>query len=108
MNEVAVEAGLPRLVYGAIQNKRLIRFRYKDKERIVEPRDYGVQNGVVRLHCWQVGGQSKGRIPGWRLIDVEGIENSEAPARTFPGGREVGSGRHQQGDELFIGVESAK
>ncbi|MGA2389976.1 MAG: hypothetical protein ABSF97_13495 [Candidatus Sulfotelmatobacter sp.] len=49
----------------------------KRNERIVEPHDYGVQNGIVRLFCWQVGGRSGGRVPGWRMIDVAGMQNCE-------------------------------
>ena len=40
---------LHQLLCGAIQNKRLIRCRYKDKEPIVEPHDYGIQKGIARF-----------------------------------------------------------
>ena len=29
-------------IWTAIERKRLLRFRYKDRERIVEPHDYGI------------------------------------------------------------------
>jgi hypothetical protein len=101
---MAVDQELDHLLYAAIENKRLIRFKYKGKERVAEPHDYGVQNGIVRLFCWQVSGKSNGRIPGWRLIDVEGMEGSEMLDRVFDGNREVPSGQHHRWDEIFIRV----
>jgi hypothetical protein len=100
---MVVDLELDRLLRIAIENKQLIRFIYKNNERIAEPHDYGIQNGVVRLFCWQVGGKSSGRIPGWRMIDVEGIENCESLDRHFAGNREV-SGKHHRWDKVFIRV----
>jgi hypothetical protein len=104
MSEVAVDSGLNELLYGAIQKKRLIRFRYKKMERVVEPHDYGIQNGTVRLLSWQVGGQSSGRIPGWRWFDVNTFQACEMLERSFSGNRDA-SGEHHQWDELFIRVD---
>jgi hypothetical protein len=101
--EMAVDQKLDGLLRNAIENKQLIRFVYKSNERIVEPHDYGIQNGIVRLFCWQVGGRSSGRIPGWRMIDVEGMLNSELLDKHFPGNREV-QGKHHRWDEVFIRV----
>ena len=101
MSAVAVDPGLHQLLYAAIQNKQLIRFRYKDKERIVEPHDYGIQKGTARLLSWQVGGQSSSRLPGWRWFDIPGMRDIELLERSFPGNREV-SGKHHQWDEIFI------
>ena len=41
----------------AIEQRRLIRFFYQNKERVIEPHDYGIQNGSFKL-------LSK---PNWRL-----------------------------------------
>jgi hypothetical protein len=101
--EMAVDQKLDGLLRNAIENKQLIRFVYKSNERIVEPHDYGIQNGIVRLFCWQVGGRSSGRIPGWRMIDVGGMLNSELLDKHFPGNREV-QGKHHRWDEVFIRV----
>jgi len=103
---MAVDQQLDQLLRKAIAEKHLLRFSYKASERIAEPHDYGVQNGIVRLLCWQVGGKSKGRIPGWRWVDVDGIENCEMLGRTFGGNREVASGNHHRWDEVFIRVGS--
>ena len=102
---MAVDQQLDLLLRKAIAEKHLLRFSYKGSERIVEPHDYGVQNGIVRLLCWQVGGKSNGRIPGWRLFDVDGVRNCEMLGRTFGGNREIASGNHHRWDEVFIRVE---
>ncbi|HKF06590.1 MAG TPA: WYL domain-containing protein [Candidatus Sulfotelmatobacter sp.] len=107
MNAVAVDSGLHQLLYGAIQNKRLIRFRYKRKERIVEPHDYGIQKGIARLLSWQVGGQSSSRLPGWRWFDVADLQDVEMLENSFAGSREV-SGKHHQWDQIFIRVKPHK
>ena len=99
--EIALD--LDQLLRSAIEHKQLIRFTYKGNERVVEPHDYGIQNGIVRLFCWQVGGKSSNRIPGWRMIDVAGIQNCEMLDKHFAGNREV-SGRHHRWDEVFIRV----
>ena len=100
---VAVDPELHQLVYGAIERKRLIRFRYQNKERIVEPHDYGIQKGIAKLLSWQVGGQSSGSIPGWRWFEVADMQDVEMLSRSFPGNRD-GSGEHHQWDEIFIRV----
>jgi hypothetical protein len=102
--EMAVDQDLDRLIREAIAEKHLVQFGYKGKVRIAEPHDYGVQNGIVRLFCWQVSGRSSNRIPGWRMFDVEGIENCEILGKHFPGNRDV-SGKHHNWDEVFIRVE---
>jgi hypothetical protein len=43
--------------------------RYRNKDRIVEPHDYGEHNGVIKLQTYQVAGSSSGRFPtgaGWK------------------------------------------
>jgi len=103
---MAVDEERDQLLRSAIANRRLLRFKYKGNERIVEPHDYGVQNGIVRLLCWQVGGQSGGRIPGWRLIDVAVMQDYQILDQRFAGNREVASGQHRRWDEVFIRVGS--
>jgi hypothetical protein len=103
MNGVVVDLGLHQLLYSTIQNKRLIRFKYKNKERIVEPHDYGVQKGIQRLLSWQIGGKSSGRIPGWRWFDVSETQDLEVLEKSFAGNREV-AGQHHKWDKIFIRV----
>jgi hypothetical protein len=103
LSEMAVDQKLDQILRGVIENKLLIRFIYKNNERIVEPHDYGINKGVVRLFCWQVGGKSSSRIPGWRMIDVEGMQNCEILEKHFAGNRDV-EGKHHHWDEVFIRV----
>jgi predicted DNA-binding transcriptional regulator YafY len=100
---VLVDLELHQLIYSAIQNKRLIRFGYENKERIVEPHDYGIQKNIARLLSWQLGGQSSGHIPGWRWFDVAKMHDLEILDRSFAGNREASS-KHHQWDEIFIRV----
>ncbi|MFZ1008039.1 MAG: WYL domain-containing protein [Candidatus Sulfotelmatobacter sp.] len=104
LNEMAVDLELDRMLRSAIENKQLIRFTYKSNERIVEPHDYGVQKGIPRLLSWQIGGQSSGRLPGWRWFDVEGLQDCKVLDKHFAGNREVPTGKHHNWDEVFIRV----
>jgi hypothetical protein len=105
---MAVNPELDHLLRTAIENKQLLRFKYKSKERIAEPHDYGIQNGITRLLCWQVGGRSGGRVPGWRLIDVADMKDCEMLDRRFGGNREVPSGKHHRWEKVFIRVKPPK
>jgi hypothetical protein len=80
---------------------------YRNKDRIVEPHDYGVHNGVVKLLGYQVGGSSSGRLPNWRWMETDLISDIHLLNRTFPGGRPTPSGKHHQWDQLFIRVKPA-
>lgn len=101
---MAVDRKLDRLIRDAIANKHLLRFRYKGNERVAEPHDYGIQKRTIRLLCWQVGGRSGGRIPGWRLIDVADMQDCEVLDPSFAGNREVPSGTHHRWEKVFIRV----
>ena len=59
------------LIWAAIEQKRLIRLFYKNRERIVEPHDYGIHNGVVKLFAYQVGGSSSQKLPNWRWMEED-------------------------------------
>lgn len=100
------EPTLDELLRAAIVQRQLIRFRYHDQERIVEPHDYGVHNGVSKLLGYQVGGSSRGRLPNWRWWETALIADLRLLDQTFPGGRPTPSGKHHQWDELFIRVKS--
>jgi predicted DNA-binding transcriptional regulator YafY len=95
------------LLWKAIEEARVIRLRYKNRERIVEPHDYGILNGKVMLLAWQVAGSSSHRLPDWRWMEVDLISDIELLKRTFPGGRPAPSGKHHQWDKVFIRVKPA-
>src|SRR5579872_3623092 len=61
------------LLRSAIRQKRLIQRIYKEKRRIVEPHDYGIHRGVVKLLGFQVGGASSNPLPNWRWMEVNFI-----------------------------------
>jgi len=100
-----MDEALDRLLREAIRTKHLLRFGYKGNERIVEPHDYGVHNGIVRLFCYQVAGKSGSRLPGWRLVDVSEIRDCEILDRRFPGTRQDASSKHREWSEVFIRVD---
>ena len=54
---------LDQLLRTAIEQTRLLRLRYRKKNRVVEPHDYGRHNGVIKLLTWQIGGSSSGPLP---------------------------------------------
>ena len=91
----------------AIEQKRLLQFLYKGRERIVEPHDYGIQNGSIKLLAYQVGGSSGGKLPNWRWMEQDQISEIRLLDRTFPGGRPSESGKHHTWDRLFIRVKPA-
>ena len=80
-------AKVDELLRAAIEQKRLIQLIYKEKPRIVEPHDYGVRNGSVKLLGYQVGGVSSGPLPNWRWMEVNLITDIDLLDRSFPGGR---------------------
>jgi hypothetical protein len=88
----------------AIQQKRLLQLRYRGKERIVEPHDYGVHNGIVKLLSYQIGGVSSQKLPNWRWMEASLISDIQILDQTFPGGRPTASGKHHKWDKLFIRV----
>jgi hypothetical protein len=98
---------IDELLRTAIQQRRLIRLVYRDKPRVVEPHDYGVHNGSVKLLGYQVGGSSSGRLPNWRWMEANLISDADLLNQTFRGGRPGPSGKHHQWDQLFMRVKPA-
>jgi hypothetical protein len=98
-------AKIDQLLRTAIEQKRLIRFNYKDKPRIVEPHDYGVHKGLIKLFGFQVAGLSSEPLPNWRWALVDAISDLALLDRTFPGRRPSTSGKHHRWDQIFIRVE---
>jgi hypothetical protein len=96
---------LDTLIRIAIKQKRLVELVYGNKPRILEPHDYGVHKGSVKLLGYQVGGSSSGPLPNWRWMEVNSISDIHLLDRTFPGGRPSPSGKHHQWDQLFLRVK---
>jgi hypothetical protein len=105
---MAAAAKIDELLRAAIEQKRLIQLVYREKQRIVEPHDYGIHNGSVKLLGYQVGGASSGRLPNWRLMEVKLILDVRLLNRNFPGGRPGPTGKHHEWDQLFLRVKSSE
>jgi hypothetical protein len=101
------ELNVDSLLSMAIGQRRLLRLRYKNRVRIVEPHDYGIHNGVPKLLGYQVGGSSSQRLPNWRWMETALISDVQVLSQTFQGGRPTPSGKHHSWDKLFIRVEPA-
>lgn len=93
------------LIRTAIEQARMIRLVYHDKERIVEPHDHGVLNGSVQLLAHQVAGASSRPLPNWLLMKTNDVTDLELLDQTFPGGRPTSTGNHIRWDKLFIRVK---
>src|SRR5580704_7106374 len=102
------DAELDQLLRTAIEQTRLLRLRYRNKDRIVEPHDYGQHNGVIKLLAYQVGGASSGPLPNWRWMETDLITDAELLNQKFPGGRGAASGKHHRWDKLFLRVKPAE
>ena len=92
------------LLRAAILQKRLIELVYEEKLRIVEPHDYGIHRGSVKLLGYQVGGSSSGPLPNWRWMKVNLISGVRLLNRTFRGRRPSTAGKHHEWDQLFLRV----
>src|ERR1700761_4935248 len=91
----------------AIEQTRLLRLRYRNKDRIVEPHDYGEHNSAIKLLTYQVGGSSSGPLPNWPWMETKLISDAQLLDQTFPGGRPAESGKHHKWDKLFLRVKPA-
>ena len=98
---------LDKAIRAAIEQRRLVELVYGNKRRILEPHDYGIHNGSVKLLGYQVGGSSSGRLPNWRWLEVMSITGLQLLDRRFAGGRPSPSGKHHQWDQLFLRVKPA-
>jgi hypothetical protein len=94
-------------IWTAIEQTRMLRLVYHDKERVLEPHDHGVLNGSVQLLGYQTAGKSSRRLPNWLLLKAGDIIGLELLDQTFPGGRPTATGNHIKWDKLFIRVRSA-
>jgi hypothetical protein len=91
----------------AIEHRRMIRLRYHQRDRILEPHDHGILNGSVQLLAYQVGGSSSRPFPNWMLMKVDEIYDLDVLGRSFHGRRPTSTGNHIKWDMLFIRVKPA-
>lgn len=89
----------------AIEERRLLAFFSKGCDRIAEPHDYGVRDGVRKLLYYQVGGSSNSSPPtGWRWAETEEMTGTRALERRFAGARPTPTDRHVKWDKVFASV----
>ena len=84
----------------AITNKRLVKLSYNGTLRTVEPHDYGVKNGIVRLFAYQLHVK-----PGWRWFDVEKIAELAVLETVFKGSRGSAHQNHHVWDIVYARVK---
>ncbi len=72
-----VDPAVHQLILTAIHEKRLLRFFYHGKDRIVEPQDYGIQKGIVHLFTYQTAGESSSSNCRTGAIAVMSMSNVE-------------------------------
>jgi hypothetical protein len=99
-----------RELRAAITNRNLLHLTYNNTGRIVEPHDYGVLNGEVKLLVFQL--RSLDNRPSgfrvWRLLDVPKITACTVSGETFPGSRVDSGQSHHAWDILYARVEVGK
>lgn len=91
----------------AIASRRLVRVRYHGKSRIVEPHDYGMRDGSVRLLVYQRSAAGEPPAPtaiGWRDLFVEQIEELAGLDERFAGSRGGDHVRHIRWDVVYARV----
>jgi len=92
----------------AIAGKRLLDLTYTGSVRRVEPHDYGVQKGTVKLFVYQLRAtavQPGKSAVGWRMLDVSKIERCVVTEETFAGSRGTAEQDHNVWDVLYARVE---
>jgi len=72
-------------IINAINNMEVLNFTYKGHPRVVEPHAYGMgSDGDDLLRAYQVGGySSSGRLPKWRLFEVNKLYNLSPTGEKF-------------------------
>ena len=87
----------------AIARRRLVRLRYNDVVRLIEPHDYGLKNGKPMLLAYQL--QPRKSAAEWRLFDVAKIADCLVLEDTFKGSRGTPHQLHHPWDTLYARVE---
>ena len=102
------DSELDQLLRTAIQQTRMLRLHYRNRDRIVEPHDYGQHNGTNKLLAYQIAGSSNGPLPNWRWMETDLMSDVHLLDQTFSGGSPTPSGKHHKWDKLFIRVKPSR
>jgi hypothetical protein len=95
------------IIRNAIANKELIEFTYQGYPRLAEPHVYGIKNGKRHILVYQIGGlTSSGKIPDWRLVNLDEISGLRViKEQKFAGPREKHAANYEEWDTV---IASAK
>ena len=94
---VIIKAITIRKIKKAIREKRMIKFIFEGKERIVEPYIFGmeVHSSIYILYAWFVDGFSNSGFINpdekWRSYPIKKIKKIEILVKNFKGDRKVTS-----------------
>lgn len=98
-----------RLVQQAIRDRQLIAFSLHGLDRIAEPHDLGERAGTLKLLIYQLRGASRsGRLPDWRLVNVDQIVDLRILPENFAGGRGDETSQRHPWDRLIARVAPAR
>jgi hypothetical protein len=101
----APDPKLDHLLRTAIEQTRLLQLRYRNKNRIVEPHDYGQHNGVTKLLTWQIGGSSSGSFAPQLALDGNRPDLLSTVSRPdLPRRMTHAFGKHHKWDKLVLRV----
>lgn len=77
--------GLEERLRVALRERRVLRFRYRGHQRVVQPHALGrFRNGRLALLGWQsAGGSRSGPPPGWRAFLLAHIEDFVVTEQAF-------------------------
>ena len=95
------------IIRNAIANKEVIEFTYQGYPRVAEPHVYGIKAGKRKILVYQIGGlTSSGKIPDWRLVNIDEIFGLRViKDQKFAGPREYREASYKDWDTI---IASAK
>ena len=95
------------IIRNAIANKEVIEFTYQGYPRVAEPHVYGIKAGKRKILVYQIGGlTSSGKIPDWRLVNIDEISGLRViKDQKFAGPREYHEANYKDWDTV---IASAK
>lgn len=95
---------MEKLIKEAIENRKILEFKYQGFNRVVEPHTFGVfSNGNVLLIAFQIDGGSKSRKPPfWSNFLIDEIEDLSIMDKSFLKPRDG----YKRGDNRFREIYS--
>lgn len=90
----------------AIQQRRLVEFRYQGLLRVAEPHLLGMIKTKKMLLIFQIGGLSRsGTLPDWRTVEVSKMSELTVLEDLFPGPRPEVSGSRSKFTTVWTVVQ---